>query len=104
MIGEISVDGVYIPSLLVFVCVAVIATGLLSRLLSLVGFYRLVVHRPVTDLAIFFLVHRTLGTTHMRLTLDTAHTRALLLALMRWSVTAVLVVAATLVAVRLWDR
>jgi hypothetical protein len=56
MIGEISVDGVYIPSLLVFVCVAVIVTGLLSRFLTLVGFYRLVVHRPVTDVAIFFLV------------------------------------------------
>jgi len=56
MIGEVSFDGVYIPSLLVFVCVAVIVTGLLSRLLTLVGFYRLVAHRPVTDLAIFFLV------------------------------------------------
>jgi uncharacterized membrane protein len=56
MIGEISVDGVYIPSLLVFVCVAVIVTGLLSRFLTLVGFYRLVAHRPVTDVAIFFLV------------------------------------------------
>jgi uncharacterized membrane protein len=56
MIGEISVYGVYIPSLLVFVCVAVIVTGLLSRFLTLVGFYRLVVHRPVTDVAIFFLV------------------------------------------------
>jgi hypothetical protein len=56
MIGEISVDGVYIPSLLVFVCAAVILTGLLSRLLSLVGFYRLVVYRPVTDIAIFLLL------------------------------------------------
>jgi hypothetical protein len=56
MIGEISVDGVYIPSLLVFACVAVVVTGLLSRLLMLIGFYRLVVHRPVTDVAIFFLV------------------------------------------------
>jgi hypothetical protein len=56
MIGEISIDGVYIPSLLVFVCAAVILTGLLARLLSLVGFYRLVVYRPVTDLAIFFLL------------------------------------------------
>jgi hypothetical protein len=56
MIGEISVGGVYIPALLVFVCAAVILTGLLSRLLSLVGFYQLVVYRPVTDLAIFFLL------------------------------------------------
>jgi hypothetical protein len=56
MIGEISVDGVYIPALLVFVCAAVMFAGLLSRLLSLVGLYRLVVYRPVTDVALFFLV------------------------------------------------
>ena len=56
MIGEISVDGVYIPTLLVFVCAAVILAGLLSRLLSLFALYRLVVYRPVTDVALFFLV------------------------------------------------
>jgi hypothetical protein len=56
MIGEISVDGVYIPTLLVFVCAAVMLAGLLSRLLSLVGLYRLVVYRPMTDVALFFLV------------------------------------------------
>jgi hypothetical protein len=56
MIGEISVDGVYIPALLVLVCAAVIFTGLLSRLLSIIGFYRLVVYRPVTDIALFLLV------------------------------------------------
>jgi hypothetical protein len=56
MIGEISVDGVYIPVLLVFVCAAVLLAGLLSRLLSLIGFYRLVAYRPVTDIALFFLV------------------------------------------------
>jgi hypothetical protein len=56
MIGEISVDGVYIPALLMLVCAAVILAGLLSRLLSLIGFYRLVVYRPVTDIALFFLV------------------------------------------------
>jgi len=56
MIGEISVDGVYIPALLVFACAAVVFAGLLSRLLSLVGFYRLVVYRPVTDIALFFLI------------------------------------------------
>ena len=56
MIGEISVDGVYIPTLLVFACAAVILTGLLSRLLSLVGFYRLVVYRSITDVAICILL------------------------------------------------
>lgn len=56
MIGEVSVDGVYIPSLLVLVCAAVILTVQMSRLLALVGFYRLVVYRPVTDIAIFLLL------------------------------------------------
>ena len=56
MIGEISVDGVYIPSLLVLACAAVILSALLFRLLSLVGFYRLVAYRPAMDVAIFLLV------------------------------------------------
>ena len=56
MIGEISVDGVYIPSLLVLVCAAVILSALLFRLLSLIGFYQLVVYRPAMDIAIFLLV------------------------------------------------
>lgn len=56
MIGEVSIGGVYIPSLLLFACAAVILTGLLSRLLSLVGFYRLVAYRPVIDISLFLLV------------------------------------------------
>lgn len=60
MIGEISVDGVYVPALLAFTGAAVILTGLLSRLLSLAGFYRLVVYRPITDIAIFFVLLGTI--------------------------------------------
>jgi hypothetical protein len=56
MIGEVSIGGVYIPTLLLLVCAAVVLTGLLSRLLSLVGFYRLVAYRPVTDIALFLLL------------------------------------------------
>ena len=56
MIGEVSIGGVYFPSLLVLVCVAVVLTGLLSRLLSGVGFYRLVAYRPLTDIALFLLL------------------------------------------------
>ena len=56
MIGELSIGGVYIPTLLLLGCVAVILTGLVSRLLSLVGFYRLVAYKPVTDIALFLLV------------------------------------------------
>jgi len=56
MIGEVSIGGVYVPSLLLFACAAVILTAVLSRLLSLVGFYRLVANRPVTDISLFLLV------------------------------------------------
>jgi hypothetical protein len=56
MIGEVSIDGVYIPSLLLLVLAAVALTALLSRLLSVVGFSRLMVHRPLTDIALFLLL------------------------------------------------
>lgn len=56
MIGEISIGGVYIPVLLMFVGAAVILTAVLSRLLSLVGFYRLVAYRPITNIALFLLL------------------------------------------------
>jgi hypothetical protein len=55
MIGEISIGGVYIPSLLFLFLAAVILTALLSRLLSVFGFYRLVAYRPLADIG-FFLV------------------------------------------------
>lgn len=56
MIGELSIGGVYIPTLLLFVCVAALLVGLLSRLLSFVGFYRLVAYRPIADLALLVLL------------------------------------------------
>jgi hypothetical protein len=56
MIGEISVGGVYIPSLLFLVFTAVVLTALLSRFLSVVGFYRLVAYRPLADIAFFLLL------------------------------------------------
>lgn len=56
MIGEVSIAGVYVPSLLLLVCAAVVLTGLLSWFLSWVGFYRLVAYRPLTDIAFFLLL------------------------------------------------
>jgi len=56
MIGEISIGGVYIPSLLLLVLAAVILMALLSRFLSAVGFYRLVAYRPLADIAFFLLL------------------------------------------------
>jgi hypothetical protein len=56
MIGEISIGGVYIPSLLFLVPVAVVLAVLLSRFLAAVGFYRLVAYRPLADIAFFLLL------------------------------------------------
>ena len=56
MIGEISFGGVYIPSLLLLVLVAVVLVIPLSRFLAAVGFYRLVVSRPLVDIAFFLLL------------------------------------------------
>jgi hypothetical protein len=52
MIGEFDVGGVFIPSLLVWVIVAFIINLFVRRLLVLFGFYRLVWHRGLFDLAI----------------------------------------------------
>jgi hypothetical protein len=56
MIGEISISGVYVPTLLVFACLAAFATAFITRLLSMVGFYRAVAYRPVVDIAFFLLL------------------------------------------------
>jgi hypothetical protein len=56
MIGEISIGGVYIPSLLLLVLAAVVLTALMSRLLSVFGFYRLVAYRPLADIAFFLIL------------------------------------------------
>jgi hypothetical protein len=56
MIGEISIGGVYIPSLLLLVLVAVVLMIPLSRFLAAVGFYRLIVYRPLADIAFFLLL------------------------------------------------
>ena len=56
MIGEISIGGVYIPSLLLLVVAALVLTALLSRLLAMFGFYRFVAYRPLVDIAFFLLL------------------------------------------------
>lgn len=67
MIGEISIGGVYFPALLLLVLIALVATGLLTRLLQLVGAYRAVAYRPLVDLALFLLVLGLLSFLTMRL-------------------------------------
>jgi protein AaeX len=56
MIGEISIGGVYVPSLLIWGLVALALNLVLRRLLAAIGFYRLVWHRALFDLALFIIV------------------------------------------------
>ncbi|WP_019833967.1 DUF1656 domain-containing protein [Sphingomonas sp. PR090111-T3T-6A] len=56
MIGEVSIGGVFLPSLLVLAIAALAIVVLLSRLLALVGAYRLVAYRPLVDVALFLLI------------------------------------------------
>lgn len=56
MIGEIDVYGVFVPSLLLCVGAALPLTAALRRLLRRLGFYRLVWHRPLFDLALLVMV------------------------------------------------
>jgi Protein of unknown function (DUF1656) len=56
MISEIDVYGVFVPSLLVWVGVALPLTAGLRRLLRWFGFYRLVWHRALFDLALLVIV------------------------------------------------
>jgi len=56
MIGEISIGGVYLPALLVLALTSLVLVGLLSRLLAMVGAYRLVAYRSLVDVALFLLI------------------------------------------------
>ncbi len=53
MIAEISLFGVFFSGALATACVAGLALILMRRLFLWVGFYRLVWHRPLFDLALF---------------------------------------------------
>jgi len=49
MTGEISIGGVYLPSILLLAVAAVILTGIATRLLAFA-------YRPLVDLALFILI------------------------------------------------
>ena len=56
MIGEMSLSGVFFPPMLLWALAAMVITALLRRLLAVTGFYRLVWHRPLFDLALLIIV------------------------------------------------
>lgn len=53
MTGEFDLYGVFVPSLAAWMLLAFLISLPLRRLLALTGFYRLVWHRPLFDLALY---------------------------------------------------
>ena len=70
MTGEISIGGVFLPSILLLAVAAVLLTGLATRLLAFAGFYRVVTYRPLVDLALFILI---LGLDRKSTCLNSSH-------------------------------
>ena len=57
MIGEFDIYGVYFPAFAVFAAIALLLQiVVINRLLDAVGFYRLVWHRALFDLAIYVIL------------------------------------------------
>jgi hypothetical protein len=56
MIGEFAVAGVFVPAVLIWALVAMAIGAVARRVLRLIGFYRLVWHRGLFDLALFFIL------------------------------------------------
>ena len=56
MTGEVSFDGVFIPTLLLFALIAVVLSYGLTRLMSAFGLYRFVAYRALVDLSLFVLM------------------------------------------------
>lgn len=56
MKGEISIDGVFVPTLLVLAVIASLITLVLMRIINITGFYRLFRYRAAVDLCFYIFV------------------------------------------------
>ena len=56
MIGEFDIYGVYFPAFAVFAAIALLLQLVINRFLDAFGFYRLVWHRALFDLAIYVIL------------------------------------------------
>ena len=57
MIGEFDIYGVYFPAFAVFAAIALLLqVVVINRLLDALGFYRLVWHRALFDLALYVIL------------------------------------------------
>ena len=56
MTGEFDIAGVFIPAILIWAIVSMVIGVAVRTILRSVGFYRLVWHRGLFDLALFFIL------------------------------------------------
>lgn len=56
MTGEVSIGGVFVPTLLLLGIAALLLTGVASRIIANFALYRLVAYRPLVDVALFVLM------------------------------------------------
>lgn len=56
MIGEFDIYGVYFPAFAIFAAVALLLQLAINRILGAIGFYRLVWHRALFDLAVYIVL------------------------------------------------
>jgi hypothetical protein len=67
MSAEVDIGGVFVPGLLVAAALAFLISVPVRRLLAWTGFYRLVWHRALFDLALFVVLLGTLVTLTSKL-------------------------------------
>lgn len=56
MTGEVSIGGVYLPSLVFLGLITLVLFAFLTSLLSIFGIYRFFAHRPLVDMALLVIL------------------------------------------------
>jgi hypothetical protein len=68
MSPELDIGGVFVPGLLIAAALAFLVSIPIRRLLARIGFYRLVWHRALFDLALYVVLLGAITTLSSRLT------------------------------------
>jgi Protein of unknown function (DUF1656) len=56
MIGDININGVFVPAVMISAIIAALLMSILRWLLVRIGFYRIVWHGPLVNVALFILI------------------------------------------------
>jgi ABC-type uncharacterized transport system fused permease/ATPase subunit len=56
MMGEVNINGVFVPTVLIYAIAAAVLLTILRRFLTRIGFYRIVWHGPLVNVALYILI------------------------------------------------